>query len=164
MALLTITEFFILFAGVYYLYYLIKNYSTIKNSPKLSDDYKSQFFYSLFGAIGIILSFQVYWLTEFYERHPFIEIVIKIILGIFSIVNQMLIYDLEKDKNKIKKKKKDDDYYYFSDKSEKRWGFKLINRLYLLNIVFKLFYRNKLKNWKFIYSWKLALYLLNLNK
>ena len=143
MALLTITEFFILFVGIYYIYYLITNYSTIRNSPKLNDEYKSQFLYSLFGAIGIVLSFQVYWFTTFYQRHSFIEIVIKIILGIFSIVNQMLIYDLDKEKNKIKKKKKDDDYYYYSDKSGKRWGFKLINRLYLLNIVFKLFYRNK---------------------
>ena len=143
MALLAITEFFILFVGIYYIYYLITNYSTIRNSPKLNDEYKSQFLYSLFGAIGIVLSFQVYWFTSFYQRHSFIEIVIKIILGIFSIVNQMLIYDLDKEKNKIKKKKKTDDYYYYSDKSEKRWGFKLINRLYLLNIVFKLFYRNK---------------------
>ena len=143
MALLAITEFFILFVGIYYIYYLITNYSTIRNSPKLNDEYKSQFLYSLFGAIGIVLSFQVYWFTTFYQRHSFIEIVIKIILGIFSIVNQMLIYDLDKEKNKIKKKKKTDDYYYYSDKSEKRWGFKLINRLYLLNIVFKLFYRNK---------------------
>ncbi len=143
MALLAITELFILFVGIYYIYYLITNYSTIRNSPKLNDEYKSQFLYSLFGAIGIVLSFQVYWFTTFYQRHSFIEIVIKIILGIFSIVNQMLIYDLDKEKNKIKKKKKTDDYYYYSDKSEKRWGFKLINRLYLLNIVFKLFYRNK---------------------
>ena len=143
MALLTITEFFILFVGIYYIYYLITNYSTIRNSPKLNDEYKSQFLYSLFGAIGIVLSFQVYWFTTFYQRHSFIEIVIKIILGIFSIVNQMLIYDLDKEKNKIKKKKKDDDYYYYSDRSGKGWGFKLINRLYLLNIVFKLFYRNK---------------------
>ena len=142
MALLTITEFVILFVGIYYIYYLITNYSTIKNSPKLYEDYKNQFLYSLFGAIGIVLSFQVYWFTTFYERHSYIEIVIKITLGIFSIVNQMLIYDLEKEKNKIKKKKKDDDYYY-SDKSDKRWGFKLINRLYLLNIAFKLLYRNK---------------------
>ena len=143
MALLTISEFFILFVGIYYIYYLITNYSTIKSSSKLKEEYKNQFLYSLFGAIGIVLSFQVYWFTTFYERHSFIEIVIKIVLGIFSIVNQMLIYDLEKEKNKIKKKKKDDNYYYFSDKSEKRWGFKLINRLYLLNIVFKILYRNK---------------------
>ena len=143
MALLTITEFVILFVGVYYIYYLITNYSTIKNSPKLYEDYKNQFLYSLFGAIGIVLSFQVYWFTTFYERHSFIEIVIKIILGIFSIVNQMLIYDLEKEKNKIKKNKKDDDYLYYNDKSEKRWGFKLINRIYLLNIVSKILFRNK---------------------
>ena len=141
MALLTITEFFILFVGIYYIYYLITNYSTIRNSPKLNDEYKNQFLFSLFGAIGIVLSFQVYWFTTFYQRHSFIEIVIKFILGIFSIVIQMLIYDLDKEKNKIKKKKKDD--YYYSDKSEKRWGFKLINRLYLLNIVFQLFYRNR---------------------
>ena len=143
MALLSITEFCILFVGIYYIYYLVTNYSTIKNSANLYDEYKNQFIYSLFGAIGLVLSFQIYWFTTFYERHSFIEIVIKIILGIFSIVNQMLIYDLEKEKNKIKKKKKDDDYLYYSDKSEKRWGFKLINRLYLLNIVFKIYFRNK---------------------
>ena len=143
MTLLAITEIVILFAGVFYIYYLVTNYSTIRNSPKLNDEYKNQFLLSLFGAIGIILSFQVYWFTTFYERHSFIEIVIKIILGIFSIINQILIQDLNKEKNKLKKKKKDDDDYYYSDRSEKRWGFKLINRLYLLNIVFKFFYRNK---------------------
>ena len=55
----------------------------------------------------------------------------------------MLICDLEKEKHKIKMKKKDDDYLYNDDKSEKRWGFKLINRLYLLNIVLKIYIRNK---------------------
>ena len=143
MALLSITEFCILFVGIYYIYYLVTNYSTIKNSANLYDEYKNQFIYSLFGAIGLVLSFQIYWFTTFYERHSFIEIVIKIILGIFSIVNQMLIYDLEKEKNKIKKNKKDDDYLYYNDKSEKRWGFKLINRIYLLNIVSKILFRNK---------------------
>ena len=55
----------------------------------------------------------------------------------------MLITDLEKEKQKIGKKKNDDDIYSFTKSSGKNTGFKLINRLYLLNIVFKAFYRKK---------------------
>ena len=89
MALNSIIELIVLIVGVYYLYYLITNYSVIKSSPKLYDEYKSQFTYSLFGALGIILSFQVYYFTTFYEKHLYIGIIVKIILGIFSIVNEV---------------------------------------------------------------------------
>ena len=143
MALITIIEISILVVSVYYLYYIITNYSVIKTSKQLYDEYKSNFLYALIGAIGLILSFQVFWFTEFYDNHPYIEIIIKIVLGVFSIINQMLITDLEKEKQKIGKKKNDDDIYSFTKSSGKNTGFKLINRLYLLNIVFKAFYRKK---------------------
>ena len=143
MALVTITEICILFISVYYIYYICTNYSIIKSSKVLYEEYKKSFLYSLLGAFGIIISFQVYYFTDFYERHPYIEIIIKIILGIFSIINQMLISDLEKEKQKIKKKKNDNDDIFNYNKSKKNTGFKLINRLYLLNIVFKFMYKKK---------------------
>ena len=143
MALVTITEICILFISVYYIYYICTNYSIIKSSKVLYEEYKKSFLYSLLGAFGIIISFQVYYFTDFYERHPYIEIIIKIILGIFSIINQMLISDLEKEKQKVKKKKNDNDDIFNYNKSKKNTGFKLINRLYLLNIVFKFMYKKK---------------------
>ena len=136
MALNSIIELIVLIVGVYYLYYLITNYSVIKSSPKLYDEYKSQFTYSLFGALGIILSFQVYYFTTFYEKHLYIGIIVKIILGIFSIVNQILITDIDKEKIKLKKKKDENYYYLNSSKSDRHSIFKRINRIYLLNIVF----------------------------
>ena len=83
MALNVLIELFILVVGIYYLYYLMTNYSIIKSSPKLYNEYKNQFVYSLFGALGLILSFQVYYFTTFYEKHLYIEILVKIILGVF---------------------------------------------------------------------------------
>ena len=145
MVLVTLIEIGVLCVSIYYLYYLFTNYSRIKSSKKLSQKFKSQFFYSLIGAIGIIISFQIFWFTFFYDNHPYIEVLIKIILGIFSIINQMLITDLEKAKQKDKKKK-NDDYYLINESSNKNNGFKLINRLYLLNIVFKLLYRKTYKS------------------
>ena len=137
MFLVSLIEFCILVVGIYYIYYIVTNCSKIKKSKKLYQEYKNQLFYAFFGGIGIILSFQVFWFTNFYEKHPYIEIIIKIILGIFSIINQMLISDLEKEKKKDKKKKDDDYYEIIHNSSNKNMGFKLINRLYLLNIVFK---------------------------
>ena len=143
MALITITELCIFFISVYYMYYLFTNYSTIKTTKELYEQYKKSFLYSLFGAFGLIISFQIYYFTEFYEKHPYIEIIIKIILGVFSIINQTLITDLEKEKKKLKKKKNDNDEIFKYIKPGKNTGFKLINRLYLLNIVFKFMYRKK---------------------
>ena len=143
MPLASLTEICILCVGVYYLYYITINYSTIKKSKKLYNEYKNQFFLSFFGAVGLILSFQIFWFTHYYEQHPYIEIVIKIILGIFSIINQFLMTDLEKEKNKVKKKKNDDYYNISLNSSNKKTGFQLINRLYLLNIVFKFLYKKK---------------------
>ena len=143
MDLISIIEFMILCVGIYYLYYIFKNYTTIKKNKKLYDEYRNQFFYAFFGAIGLVLSFQVFWFTQYYEKHPYIEIVIKLILGVFYIINQILMTDLEKEKKKDKKKKYDDYYEEIHSSSNKNMGFKLINRLYLLNIVFKIFYKKK---------------------
>ena len=140
MALIELIEICVLCVAIYYLYYLISNYSTIKRKKKFYEKYKNQYLLSLLGAIGIIISFQVFWFTDYYEKHTSIEILIKIILGIFSIINQILITDIEKEKKKSKKKK-DDDFNIFSESSNKHTGFKLINRLYLLNVVFKILYR-----------------------
>ena len=141
MSLVVIIEVGVLCVAIYYLYFLLINYSRIKTSKKLSKKYKNQFFYSLFGALGIIISFQIFWFTNFYDNHPYFEVLIKIILGIFSIINQMLITDLQEEKKKDKKKKNDDFYLLKESSSDKNNGFKLINRLYLLNIIFKLLYR-----------------------
>ena len=141
MDLVAIIEVCVLCVAVYYLYYLIMNHSTIKRTKELYEDYKTWFWYSFIGALGIIISFQIFWFTDFYDKYPYIEILIKIILGFFSIINQMLIQDVEKAKKKSKKKKEDE--YNLFNTSEKNNGFKLINRLYLLNIVFKFLYRKK---------------------
>ena len=141
MSLVVIIEVGVLCVAIYYLYFLFTNYSRIKTSKKLSKKYKNQFFYSLFGSLGIIISFQIFWFTNFYDNHPYVEVLIKIILGIFSIINQMLITDLQEEKKKDKKKKNDDFYLLKESSSGKNTGFKLINRLYLLNIIFKLLYR-----------------------
>ena len=75
---------------------------------ELYEEYKTWFWYSFIGAIGIIISFQVFWYTDFYNNHPYLEVLIKIILGIFSLINQTLIHDVEKAKKKAKRKKNDD--------------------------------------------------------
>ena len=56
---------------------------------------------------------------------------------------QEYLKDPEKEKNKVKKKKNDDYYNISLNSSNKKTGFQLINRLYLLNIVFKFLYRKK---------------------
>ena len=141
MDLVVVIEVSVLCVSIYYLYYLIMNYSTIKRTKELYEEYKTWFWYSFIGAIGIIISFQVFWYTDFYNNHPYLEVLIKIILGIFSLINQTLIHDVEKAKKKAKRKKSDD--YNMFNTSDKNSGFKLINRLYLLNIVFKFLYKRK---------------------
>ena len=139
-----LVEVSILIVGLYYLSFIIWNYWSIKKKPKKFKLLKKKFIYSFFGAIGIVLSFQVYFYTSFYEKHPVIEVIIKIILGGFSIVNQLLIDDIEKYQDKLKRKKKSDDFDIFQTKTDRNWKFKLINRLYLLNIVFKPLYRRSI--------------------
>ena len=140
MYLISIIEIFIFFVGIYYLYYLLMNYSVLKREKKFYDEYRNQFLYSLFGAISIIVSFQVFWFSNFYIQHTYIEIIVKIIITIFSFINQMLISEIEKQKRKLLRKKNDDINLYLKY-SEKNTGFKLINRLILINIVFKAFYQ-----------------------
>ena len=142
MNLISIIEIFIFFVGIYYLYYLLMNYSVLKREKDFYDEYRNQFLYSLFGAILIIASFQVFWFTNFYIQHTYIEIIVKIIITIFSFINQMLISEIEKQKRKLLRKKNDDINLYLKY-SEKNTGFKLINRLMLLNIVFKAFYKKE---------------------
>ena len=109
-ALVGLSEFFLLFIGIYYLSVLIPHYWTLKNSEKFYKSNIKYYLYSLFGAIAIILSFQVFWLTTFYKEHKNIDILIKFILFAFSVVNQMSIDGFDKERNK-KKKKKDIDIF-----------------------------------------------------
>ena len=91
----------------------------------------------------MILNFQVFWLTSFFENHRILEIFVKIALAILSIANQFLVYELDEEKHKIKtsKKGKSEPYYIYDGKL----GFKIINRLYLLIILYKFFNRNPTK-------------------
>ncbi len=90
----------------------------------------------------MISSFQVYWFTSFYDDHKFIAIIIKIILAIFSVFNQILINEVEKENEKTRKKKKDDIDEILNKPMDKRLIFKLVNRLFLLDIAIKIFGRN----------------------
>ena len=138
------TEFIFLLAGLYYIYFVIRNYRIMNNVPVLRGEYKTKFLYSFIGSVGILLSFQVYYFTSFYKNHPAIETLIKIVLGISSILTQMLISEFNGIKNKkMMGKKKDMDAPYL-ERHNKNWPFKIINRLYLLNLIFKPFIRRKL--------------------
>ena len=116
----------------------MSHYSTLKSSTKFYNANIKNYIYSLVGVVAIILSFQIFWLTSFYKEHKNIDILIKIILLGFSIVNQMSIDEFDKEKRKHMKKK---DIDIFSSK-DRKWTFKLINKLFLLNIVLKFFYKN----------------------
>ena len=91
----------------------------------------------------MISSFQVYWFTSFYDEHKYIAIFVKIILAIFSLFNQLLISDFEKENEKTKAKKKDDLEEILNKPMDKKLIFKLINRLFLLDIAVKIFGKNK---------------------
>ena len=138
------TEFIFLLTGLYYIYFVVRNYRIMNNVPVLSGEFKTKFLYSFIGSVGILLSFQVYYFTSFYQNHPAIETLIKIVLGISSILTQMLITEFNGIKSKkIIGKKKDMDAPYL-ERRNKNWPFKIINRLYLLNLIFKPFIRRKL--------------------
>ena len=138
LAFIGLSEIFLFCIGIYYLYILISHYSTLKSSTKFYNANIKNYIYSLVGVVAIILSFQIFWLTSFYKEHKNIDILIKIILLGFSIVNQMSIDEFDKEKRKHMKKK---DIDIFSSK-DRKWTFKLINKLFLLNIVLKFFYKN----------------------
>ena len=84
--------------SVYYLYRLLIDYKKITSSKKFYEEHRTYYIISFIGVICLISSFQVYWFTSFYDEHKYIAILVKIILAIFSIFNQMLITDIEKEK------------------------------------------------------------------
>ena len=128
--------------AIYYLYRLIFDYKKITSSKVFYEENKIYYIISFIGAICLIASFQVYWFTSFYDDHKFIAIIIKIILAIFSVFNQILINEVEKENEKTRKKKKDDIDEILNKPMDKRLIFKLVNRLFLLDIAIKIFGRN----------------------
>ena len=128
--------------AIYYLYRLIIDYKKITSSKVFYEENKIYYIISFIGAICLISSFQVYWFTSFYDDHKFIAIIIKIILAIFSVFNQILINEVEKENEKTRNKKKDDIDEILNKPMDKRLIFKLVNRLFLLDIAIKIFGRN----------------------
>ena len=138
------SEFLFLFIGLYYIYFVIRNYRVMNNVSVLREEYKKKFLFTFLGAIGFLLSFQVFYFTSFYKNHPVIEVIIKIILGIDSIFSQTLINEYNQLKsNKRTKKKKDTDVSLFESRNKNKL-FQIINRLYLLNLIFKPFVKRRL--------------------
>ena len=138
------SEFLFLFIGLYYIYFVLRNYRVMNNVSVLREKYKKKFLFTFIGAFGFLISFQVFYFTSFYKNHPAIEVIIKIILGIASIFSQMLISEYNQLKsNKRTKKKKDIDVSLFESRNKNKL-FQIINRLYLLNLIFKPFIRRKL--------------------
>ena len=137
------TEIFSFGATVYYLYRLIVDYKNIKKDKKFYDEHKTNYIISFIGVICLMGSFQIFWFTEFYDVHRYIAIFIKIILLVFSLFNQVLISDVDEFLKNENKKKDDDFNEMLYQKSENKMIFKLINRLYLLDIALKLFSKRK---------------------
>ena len=141
MELIDIIEYCILLFGIYYIYDISTSYLSIKSRREFYKKYKILFFLSILGDIGTILSFQIFWITNFYNKHRYIEIFIKIALAIFSIINQFLVYELDEEKFNMNKRRNGESGSY--NIGDGKLGFKLINRLYLLIIVYKFFNRNE---------------------
>ena len=136
MDLIQLSEISMLILNMFYGYTIFtKPYKLYKNKNN-----RVFLFLSLSGIVLNSSSFQVYWFTSFYERHKYLDIFIKIILFIFSIINQIFIYEMEDEEKK--KKKKEDDVYY-SNIDERKIGYKIINGLLILNILHKILYLNE---------------------
>ena len=140
MDIIEVAEIGMLLLGVYYGYTIFSGYTMIKSSHELFRRNRILLFLALTGVILFVLSFQVYWFTTFYERHKILDIFIKIILGIFSLINQMFVYEMEEEEYNLRKRKGEDLSPYMNDG---KLGFKLVNRLLLLYIVYKFFNRNE---------------------
>ena len=104
MDVIQVAEVGMLLLGVYFGYNIFTGYITIKTSNELFERNKILLYLSLIGVLGYILSFEVYWLSDFYERHKYFDIFIKIVLGIFSLINQMFVYDMDEEEFNIKKR------------------------------------------------------------
>ena len=141
MELIDIIKYCILIFGLYYLYNISTSYLSIKSRREFYNKYRILFFLAIVGDIGTILSFQVFWLTSYFNSHRIIEIFIKIALAIFSMINQFLVYELEEEQfNMNKRRNRESGEYNIGDG---KLGFKIINRLFLLIILYKFFNRNE---------------------
>ena len=140
MDIIEVAEIGLLLLGIYYGYSIFNGYTMIKYSQDLFNRNRILLFLALSGVILFGLSFQVYWFTSFYERHKILDIFIKIILGIFSLINQMFFYEMEEEEYNLRKRKGEDLSPYMNDG---KLGFKLVNRLLFLYIVYKFFNRNE---------------------
>ena len=140
MDIIEVAEIGMLLLGVYYGYTIFSGYTMIKSSQELFRRNRILLFLALTGVILFGLSFQVYWFTLFYERHKILDIFIKIILGIFSLINQMFVYDMEEEEYNLRRRKGEDLPPYMNDG---KLRFKIVNRLLLLYIVYKFFNRNE---------------------
>ena len=139
MSLAGFTEISILGFSFYYLYRLIIDYRYLKSSIPFYEENKIFYRIAFIGVFCLILSFQVYWFTDFYKEHKKIAIFVKIVLGILSIFNQIFINEVEKEKEKTRKRKKQDIEEILNPPMDKKLLFKLINRLFLLDIAIKIF-------------------------
>ena len=139
MDIVEVAEIGMLLLGIYYGYNIFTGYTMIKSSKALIDRNKFVLCLALISVIGFLLSFHIYWFTSFYERHKHLEIFLKIILFIFSLFNQMFAYDMDEERFNLKKRKAREKSIYMT---EEKLGFKVINRLLLLYIVYKIFNRN----------------------
>ena len=140
MDIVEVAEIGMLLLGVYYGYTIFSGYTMIKSSQELFRRNRILLFLALAGVILFGLSFQVYWFTTFYERHKILDIFIKIILGIFSLINQMFVYDMEEEEYNLRRRKGEDLPPYMNDG---KLRFQVVNRLLLLYIVYKFFNRNE---------------------
>ena len=141
MELIDIIEYCILIFGLYYLYNISTSYLSIKSRREFYNKYRILFFLAIVGDIGTILSFQVFWLTSYFNSHRIIEIFIKIALAIFSMINQFLVYELEEEQFNMNKRRNRESVEY--NIGDGKLGFKIINRLFLLIILYKFFNRNE---------------------
>ena len=140
MELIDIIEYCILLSGLYYLYDISTNYIALKSRREFYDKYRIIFILAIIGNIGIILNFQTFWFTSYFESHRYLEIFVKIALFAFSIINQFLVFELDEESHKKKRNRREQrDTYYNSDG---KLSFQILNRLFLLIILYKFFNRN----------------------
>lgn len=140
MELIDIIEYCILLSGIGYIYDISTYYLAIKSRSDFLSRYRILFAVAFLGDLLMFLNFQTFWLTSYFESHRYFEIFVKIALFIFSVINQFLVYELDEEKNKLKGKNANPyDTYYNSDG---KLSFKIVNRLYLLIILYKFFNRN----------------------
>ena len=139
MELIDIIEYGIFFLAIYYLYYIYTSHVTLKHSATYYRNNKIAYFLALLGCLLMILSFQVFYFTTFFREHRIFDIVLKIILALFSLANQYLVYDLD-EQHYIQRHRKRGALGYFNDG---KLMLKVSNRLFLLLILYRFFNRNK---------------------